>query len=879
MSARGWWQRMSELWRKNAREQEMEEEFASLVEMETEAGIARGMTRDQARRAAQMKVGAETTKEQVRDQRGLPVLETLWQDVRYGWRTLRKSPAFAAVAIITIALGIGANTAMFSAIDAVLLKGLPFRDPARLVMVWEKNPELEGFLAERLPVRLQSYLYWKQHAQSFDGLSAALYDAVNVSGTDQPEHVERAAVTSDFLPVLGVTPALGRTFTPEENQRADANVAMISYAMYQARFGEARDVLGRDIEINGVPHKIVGVLPRGFYLSGMWAGFDRAKPEVWTPLNASASQPDEVVTQPELMVYGRLRNGVTLAQARSEIAVLQKQLVEQYPKVHSKKDGANVFTVYTEDVATDLRRSLFVLQLAVMFVLLLGCVNVANLLLARAEKRQREIAVRMALGASRGRVMRQMVSESVLLSVLGALPGLALAWAGTMLVSRLAPKDVRGLHEMTLDPTALAFTAGITVIAGVLFGLAPAFHVSGRNLHDRVNRGGRGGSGGMSRRFRRSLIVAEVALALAPLVGAGLMIRTLHAMSALDIGMQPQNVIDGRIDLPDLRYKKEQLLGFDNQVLDKAAAVPGVEAAALAGSPPLQSINYTGYHLDGEGELNEKTVDTEAVSDGYFRTMGTPILRGRDFTRAEAEKDADLVVVSETAARKVWASGDAIGKALIFGGRRRVVIGVVPDTRVLEVSTDARDTIYYPTRNLRNLTLMVRTKGDPRSVEGDLSAAIRSIDRTLPFYEVHTLESVLRESLNGQRFTMTLLMTFAGLALVLAAIGIYGVISYGVAQRTQEIGVRMAFGARASDVARMVLGQGLGAVGVGAAIGLVATLVMTRAMSGLLFGVRTYDPETFVAVVALLTVIGVIASYVPARRAAKVDPMEALRAE
>jgi putative ABC transport system permease protein len=426
--------------------------------------------------------------------------------------------------------------------------------------------------------------------------------------------VERAAVTSNFFQVLGVSPAIGRAFTPEETNGDSARVAMISYATYQKRFGGTRDILQRYIEINGVPYRIVGVLPAEFRLSGMWAGFDRAKPEVWTPLNINVAKPESDFHN---VVYGRLKPGVTLAQARSEVAVLEAQLIQQFPKDYDKHDTTNVFTLYTEDVAADLRRGLLVLQLAVGFVLLLACVNVANLMLARAENRQREMALRMALGASRGRVTRQVITESVLLGTLGAVPGLALAWLGTKLVAKLAPSDVLGLHELTLDSRVLAFTAATAVVAGMVFGLAPALHVSARNLLERVSRGGRGGTSGTPRRFRTALVVAEVALALAPLAGAGLMIRTLRAMNALDLGIRPDKVVDGRVELPEVQYKtKEQVRAFDNELLEKAAAAPGVEAAALAGGPPMQSINFTSFHLDGESTDREQTVDAAEVSDG-----------------------------------------------------------------------------------------------------------------------------------------------------------------------------------------------------------------------------------------------------------------------
>ncbi len=878
--ARAFFSRLAELWRKDRRERELDDEMSSLVEMEVASRVAKGMPEGEARRTALMRVSAENTKEQYRDRRGLPIIEKLLQDMRFGFRMLRENPGFTAVALITLALGIGANTAMFSAIDSVLLRRLPFRDPERLVMVWEKNPSVGGFLAERLPVRMQSYLAWKERARSFEDMSAAIYDAVNVSGTDRPQHLERAEVSSNFLPVLGVHPALGRTFTPEETNGAPARVAMISYGMYEAQFGKAANILDRDIEIEGVPHRIVGVLPQGFHLGGMWGGFDRAKPEVWTPLNTSPNQSSDRMQANNLMVYGRLKPGVTLEQARSEMALIGKQMEREFPKEYDKF-GTNVFSVYTEDVAQNLRKSLLVLQLAVGFVLLLACANVANLLLARAASRQREIVVRLALGASRGRVMQQLVSESVVLSAVGAIPGLALAWAGIRLIGRLAPEDVPGLHELSLDPKVLAFTALIALAAGVLFGIAPALHAWGEEGVCRPRAAGV--RVGLSQRLRNALVVAEVALALAPLAGAGLMIRTLNAMNALDLGIRPEHVVDGRLNLPEISYKDEaKVRGFGNQLLERAAALPGVESVALAGSPPMQSIGYTSFHLDGESVDREQAVDAPPVSDGYFRTMGAPILRGRDFTRAEAEQDADVAIVTQSLAQRLWPGQDALGRAIIFGEKkpkRRVVVGIVPDTRILIVGTDVHDAVYFPTRNLRYLTLIVRAEGKVEQVESALSTTVREMDPTLPLYDVHPLTQVVREGVMGQRFTMTLLIVFAGLALALAAVGLYGVLAYSVAQRTQEIGVRMALGARSADVLRMIVKQALAPVMIGMAIGIGGSLLLTRAMASLLFGIREYDPRTFVSMAAVLFVTALAASYVPARRAAKVDPMVALRWE
>ena len=836
-----------------------------------------------------MRIEMETTKP---DRRGLPPLETFFHDIYFALRMLRKNPGFAAVALITVALGIGANAAMFSAINAVLLRRLPFRDPDRLVMIWERNPAVEGFLSERLPARIQSYLCWKEQSHSFDEIAAAIFDAVNIAGAEKPQHVERAEISSNFFSVFGVSPVIGRSFTPEETSTDSARVALISYGLYQRQFGKAANILDRTIKIEGVDYRIVGVVPKKFHLTGMWGGFDQAKPEVWTPTNASPNQPAAKLRQNTFFVYGRMKRGVTLEQARSDIALLESRLVQQFPKEY-EKFGSNVFTLYTEDVAGDLRTSLLVLQLAVGFVLLIACVNVANLLLARAAGREREVSLRMALGASRSRIVRQMLSESAVFSLLGAAAGLLLAWWGIRVLQKLAPEDIHGLHEMSLDLPVLAFTVAIAVAGGLLFGVAPAFHAGRQQLSESINRGGRSGQAGMSRRFRNVLVIAEIALALAPLAGAGLMFRSLRALTSLDLGISPQNVIDGRVSLPEVQYKSsEQVLAFMDQVLEKVRALPNVEAAALAGSPPMQSISYSSFHLEGETKDQSRAIDTEAVSDGYFRTLGSPIIDGRDFTRDEAEKSADVAIVTQSLAQHLWPGQDPLGRAVIFGDdsdavqghhqnnyHRRVIVGVVPDTRILFVGPEPRQNLYYPTRNLRGATVIVRGRNGTAGLESAVGAAVRSVDPNLPFYQVQQLTDVARESVAQERFTMSLLIAFAALALVLAAIGLYGVLSYSVAQRTQEIGIRMALGARACDVLAMVLRQGFAAIATGVVIGIAGTLALTRAMASLLFGVRTHDPLTFVAVTLALACVALLASYIPARRAARVDPIVALRHE
>ena len=874
---RAFFRRLPELWRKDRRDQELQEEMEHLLEMECEAGIASGLAPEEARRHARMKLNLEVTKEQYRSQRGLPRLESLLQDLRFGVRMLRKNPGFAAVALLTVAIGIGANTVMFSAVNAFLLQGIPFHDPDQLVMVWEKNPTVDGFLSERLPVRMHSYLYWRDHAQSFQSISAALFNDVNVSGFQKPERMESARVSSNFFSVLGVSPVIGRTFTPSECTGDSPHVALISYGMFERQFGSSPNILQRTLKLNGVENRIIGVLPREFHMTGMWGGFELPKPEVWVPLDTSGGQKPEQSLQNIHMVYARLKAGVTLEQARSEVAVLETQLIQQFPEEY-EKFGTNLFTLYTEDVAKDFRRSLLVLQLAVGFVLLIACVNIANLLLARSATREREVTVRLALGATRGRIIRQMLVESVLFSGLGACIGLLLAWWGVRGIVKLAPDDTRNLQQLGLAANVLMFTVFTSLMSGLLFGLAPALHAGRQPLTDRG--GGRTGQGGTSGRFRAVLVIAEIALTLTPLTGAGLMIRTLHTLNTLDLGIRPENVMDGGIALPEVQYKTPaQLAAFCERLLTNTRALPPVASAALAGSPPMQSIGYASFHLEGESSNRDRAVDSQPVSDGFFNTMGTPILQGRDFTLEEAEKEAGVAIVTQSLARDLWPEQDPLGKIVVFGETKRRIVGVVPDTRILAISPEVHENLYYPERHYRTMVLIVRGRNGTAGLENAMLQQVRSLDADLPLNEVHPLTNVIHESIAQQRFTMLLLVTFAILALLLTAVGLYGVLAYTVAQRTREIGIRMALGAQALDLVRMILHQGFVLVVIGVAIGTALSFLLTRAMTSLLFGVRAHDPATFIMVAVVLTLVALVACLIPARRAAKVDPMVALRCE
>ena len=820
-------------------------------------------------------------------------MQTFLHDIRYALRMLRKNPGFTAIAIITLALGIGANTAMFSAVNAVLLRALPFRDPGRLVVIWETNPHVEGFIGQRLPVRLESFLRWKKDAQSFQDMAAyhtgisqgtSSNLAVNLTGIAKPQRVESATASSNFFRLLGVNAELGRTFAPEEGEPGRDRVVILSHSLYQRMFGEGANVLGRDLSLNEIDYRIIGVLPARFHLPGMWQGLSQDKPEIWTPMNLAANQPKAVLQDNADIVLGRLKPGASLAQARSEMQMIEARLRQEKPE-ENQDFGTNVFTIYTENLADSLRRSLLVLQLVVGFVLLIACVNVANLLLTRAAGREKEIAIRVALGASRGRLVRQTMSESLLFSLLGGAAGLLLAWWGIRGVRALAPADILGLHQLNIDPYVLAFTAGVMLLAGLLFGLAPALHVGRQDIQQTISKGSRAASGGISRRLRTLLVVAEISLAVIPLAGAGLMVRTLRALLAQDPGFQPQHVLTAQLSLPALRYSNlEQQRTFCAQLLQSLPAIPGVRSAALSSGLPMQNISLSGIHLEGEdAKTSNRTTDYQYVSERYFSTMGSPLLRGRGFTRQEAEQTAGLAIVNQALAQQLWPHQDPVGKVLYLdqngSSTRKQVIGEVPNTHQLSLGAPERPEMYLPRRAYSDMSVVVLGSADPMALAPAVAQAVFSLDKNLPLFQVQPLSEVLRDSVSQPRFTMFLLIAFAGLALALSAIGLYGVLAYTVSRRTQEIGVRMALGAQAAGVLSMVLREGVVATAAGLGLGLAGALILARLMSTLLFGVKADDPLTFAAVALMIAAVAVLASYVPARRASRVDPMAALRYE
>lgn len=870
------------LFRRERVDRDMDEELRAHIELRMHDLIAKGVPPDDAARRARLEFGsAENYKEECREASRLHVLHDVVADLRYGLRMLRRAPGFTVVAVLTLALGIGANTAMFSAVDAVLLRAFPFHRPDRLVAIWESSPQVQGFLGARMPVRMKSYLLWKHEAKSFEDLAIFTSDGKTIGSVQTPERAECGQASANFFSMLGVRPVLGRAFLPGDGEPGHDRVAILTYAFWQKQFGGDAKVLGRRLTINQVPYEVVGVLPANFYLPAMWGGFDQTKAELWTPLNTSPNQPPDTLLSSINMVYGRLKPDVTLAQAQSELGVIEQELVRELPDNY-KHFGVGVYTLKEEDVGDAQRRSLVILQLAVGFVLLIACANVASLLLTRSASRAKELAVRRALGASRARLLRQLLVESLLVSVVGGAGGILVAWWCVDLLRNASSSPMYALKNVRLDPLVLGFTGGAILLCALLFGLAPALLAARQNVQKAIAKGGRSAAGAMSAKVRTAVVVFEIALALVPLAGAGLMIRTLRALLDQNLGFSPDHVLIARVALPDQQYGNPNAqTAFMTQLLAKLRTTHGIEAAAGADGIPLHSIDYTTYFVAGRPD--GRSADFQGVTDGYFATMGTPLLRGRAFTASEAAADhPGVAVVNEAFAEREWPGENPIGKVIFRDNRDKkselTVIGVVPNVHQVKLSDEFLPEVFTPTHTSGGW-LLVRGTGDPAALGPVVTGAVHTIDPNVAVYDVSPYSHSVRESVSEQRFTMELLVAFAGLALALSAIGLYGVLAYTVQQRTREIGVRMALGALPKDVLAMIVGQGAKAVVLGVTLGVVGAIGITSFMAKLLFGVRPYDPLTYAGVVALVGGVAFIASYIPARRASKVDPMVALRCE
>lgn len=815
-------------------------------------------------------------------------MTSFWQDITYAVRNLRRSPGPTAAAVFALALGMGANTAMFSVVNAVLLNSVALRglrDPGRLVMVWEKNPAMMAFLAERLPVALQNYREWKGQSRSFAGMTAFVSSncdlgSRNRSAGDRPERVESTLVEPGFFAVLGTRPELGREFTAEDARTAKDRVVMVSAGLYRKRFGGDPNLTGKTLRVDGVERAVIGVLPEKFELPGLWEGFDQRRPEVWMPADTADTSSSQDLWDRTWFVYARLRPGVTLARARGEISVIAERVRKEHPE-ENKGFGVNVFPVADEDVGPRLRSSLLLLQVAVGFVLLIACANVANLLLARAVGREREIAIRLALGAWRSSIVRLMLTESVLLSLMGAAVGMLLASWSLGAISALAPKDTHGFHELRLDLPVFGFTFLMSVLTGVIFGLAPAFHATRRNLNESLAGGGRSISSG-PQWLRSGMVVGEVALALILLAGAGLMIRSLSALMSVDPGFRTGHLLTVQTS----SVSPAAARSFCNELLARVERLPGVQSASISSGLPMERVSEGNYNIAGKPKTGELQIASKtSVTETFFHTMGMPIRRGRGFTRADAEaNEPAVVIVNDAFARRNWPGENPVGKVVLLpngdkADLRVTVAGVIGELHQMGPDSETRPELYLPARAFTDINLAVRTAGEPLALGPAVERVVWSIDPQLPVEQIRSMQQVLHDWSTDRRFNMMVMGGFAGLALLMASLGLYGVLAYLVTLRTRELGIRVALGAEKSDVLRLVVAHGLRMTGLGVAIGLAGALLLTRLMQSLVFGVSTSDPVTFAAVVVTLVAAALLASYLPAYRATKVDPMQALRTE
>jgi putative ABC transport system permease protein len=804
-------------------------------------------------------------------------MNNLLQDLRYALRTALKQPGFTAAVVIALALGIGANTAIFSVVNAVLLRPLPYESPDQIVWLWDTQPQLPT-----APASLPDFIDWKNENQSFEYLAAYQHGNMFFDRGEGSQDTSVGLVTPDIFSLFRVSPILGRTFTDEETQPGRFRVAVLSQSIWESRFGSDPNVVGQTIRLSGAPYTVIGVLPTGF-------GFPNES-ELWRPLPVNPAQLDRGPHY--LRIVGRLKPDVTLEQAQAEMSTIAAKLAQQYPE---KIAGHGVKLERLSDVVIgDIKPALLVLFGAVGFVLLIACANVANLMLARAGARQREIAVRTALGASRSRIIRQLLTESVLLAILGGGAGLLMAvWAVDSIIA-ISPDTIPRVREVAIDPRVAFFTLLISVLTGVVFGLAPALQVSKPDLTDALKESGRTTAGVHRNRLRSLLVISEIAMSLVLLVGAGLMIRSFARLNTVEPGFNPEKLLTLGVTLLPIKYPEDEQVGaFYSQLLERLASAPGVESVGAISELPLAGNNTNdSFTIEGRPPVakeDEPSTEYRVVTPRYFKSMAIPLLAGRDLAETDTRRSPNVVVINEAFARRHFAGEDPIGHRIRLQGQFRdplIIVGVVGDVRHFGLNEQPIAEAYVPLLQdplsetyHRSMTIIARTESEPLGIAASLRAQLSSLDASLPVYSVKPMTEYLRDSLSRRRFNTILLSVFAGVALLLAAVGIYGVISYGVAQRTHEIGIRLALGAQTRDILGLVVGQAMLLTLAGITVGAAAAYALTRLMESLLFEVSATDPLTFAVISMLLAGVALAACFVPARRATKIDPMIALRYE
>jgi putative ABC transport system permease protein len=867
--------RLRSLFRRGQVEAELNEELRYHLERQIEVNTAAGMSVEEARYAALRAMhGLDQRKEECRDMRRVRLIEDLWQDFRFSLRSLLKRPGFTAIALLALALGIGANTAIFSLVNAVILQPLPYRDPDRLISVYgTRNRSTQGSVGPT------DFLDYRSQNKTFEQFAASgsMMLPMNLTGSGEPERLNASIITGNYFDTFGVRPALGRGFSLENEKTGQDHVTVLSHAFWQTRFGGDPNIVNKTINLDGKAYEVLGVMPAEVVLP--------QPAQLWVPINFDADPEMKMRNARFLRGIGRLKEGVTLDQAQTDTDLIAAQLEQQYPDSNT---GWSLRLIPLREILVGGSRTmLFILFGAVGFVLLIACANVANLLLVRAAARQKEIAMRTALGASRLRIIRQMITESLLLAIFGGALGALLAVAGVKLLVSLGEDNIPRTANVKIDATVLAFTLLISLATGLLFGLAPAIRTMKENLVDALKDGIRGGSEAtVKNRTRSLLVVFESAIAVMLLIAAGLLIRSLVALQNVDPGFDPNNVLTLRVDLPRQKYNTpEKASNFFEQLETRVAGLPGVEAVGLITDLPLSGeARDMPYRVEGRPATSDIAfVDFRRVNKNYFSAMRIPLRRGRNFTEQEVRQSDKAIVVSQAFVDSVFPNEEALGKRLIiWSGIRNEpyeIIGIVGDTRYQSLQGEPSATMYVPTRELLFVNLVIRTQGDPLSLVGGVRKEVNALDPDQPIAAIRPMTEWVAMSAAGARYRTTLLGLFALLAMILAATGIYGVMSYSVAQRTQEIGVRMALGARPLDVLKLVVRQGMMLALIGVIVGLAGALALTRVMSSLLFGVTERDPITFVAVAALLIVVAFISCFVPAHRATRVDPLIALRYE
>jgi putative ABC transport system permease protein len=809
-------------------------------------------------------------------------MDSVLQDLRYAVRMCARTPAFTGVAVLALAIGIGANTAIFTIVNAVLIERLPFRDPNRLVVVWEESVRRPG---RRNVVSPANYLQWQQRNDVFEQMASFYEWRANLTGEASPEEIAAQDVTPNFFSTLGVSPILGRSFLPDEGPDGRNRVVILSYGLWQRRFGSDPGVIGRTIQLNTRAFTIIGVMPPDVRLLLKAGSLVGKMPEMWTPFAYS-----EASRQPRgryALAIARLKPGVTLSQAQAQMTTIAASLATEWREFDTGW-GVRLVPIHDE-LGGELRRPLLVLMGAVAFVLLIACANVANLLLARGAAREREIAVRLALGAPRSRLMRQLLTESLVLGITGGVAGLVVARWGLAFLLAISPVDLTGLGHISLSYPVLAFTAAIAILTAVVCGFAPAFEGSRVAVQESLKDGARQvGSGARNRHLRYGLVVSEIALAVVLLSGAGLLMRTFASMRSIDPGFESRNVLTVRVSLPLAKYKEDaQRTRFFQQAIERVGELPGVQAAGAISFLPFAGPGAgTGFTIVGQpppaaGQM--PVIDVRVCDNGFFSTMHVPLLRGRFFTDREMREPSHVVIVNETLVREHFPNEDPLGKQLVIemsdNPPPTTIVGVVGDLRYVDLVTRPRAMSYWPHPELTysGMTLTIRTAGDPLAVAPAVEGAIHGIDKDQPVADVRTMDQWIAKSLGQARFNALLLGVFAAVALLLASLGIYGVMSYAVSQRTSEIGVRLALGADERAILRLIVGNGVALTAAGLAIGVVIAFALSRTMSSLLYETSGSDPVTFGGVVVTLGAVAVLASYLPARRASHITPTEALR--